>query len=222
MGLYPGSPTSFIAAKVGVAPRGVGYELAKELASEAGTTFEPVVFPSNDKVQEAVKAGSVDLVFTNATAARAQFVDFTRPVLEIEKSYLVPAGSSIRDGADLDRAEIRIGISRGSTTQGELAKILKNPQFIPMGSLADGSRALTESRLDAYASNKAILHQMSDGLPGSRVLSGSWGEETFAFGIPKGRDAARPYLEAFAKKARDTGAVRRAAERAGVRGLASH
>ncbi len=82
--------------------------------------------------------------------------------------------------------------------------------------------ALTESRLDAYASNKAILHQMSDGLPGSRVLSGSWGEETFAFGIPKGRDAARPYLEAFAKKARDTGAVRRAAERAGVRGLASH
>lgn len=221
VGLYPGSPTSFIAATDGAAPRGVGYDLAKQLAAEAGIAFEPVVFPGNDKVQEAVKAGAVDLVFTNATAARAQFVDFTPAVLEIEKSYLVPAGSAIRDAADLDRPAVRIGISRGSTTQAELAKILKHPQFIPMDSLAAGSRALAEGRLDAYASNKAILHQMSDGLPGSRVLSGSWGEEAFAFGIPKGRDAARPYLDAFAKKARADGAVRRAADRAGVRGLAS-
>lgn len=221
VGLYPGSPTSFIPAKDGAPARGVGYDLAKELASEAGIAFEPVVFPSNDKVQEAVKAGSVDLVFTNATSARAQFTDFTSAVLEIEKSYLVPAGSAIRDAAELDRPAIRIGISRGSTTQGELAKILKNPQVIPMDSLAAGSRALAEGRLDAYASNKAILHQMSDGLPGSRVLSGSWGAEALAFGIPKGRAAARPYLDAFVKKARDEGAVRRAAERAGVRGLAA-
>ena len=87
-------------------------------------------------------------------------------------------------------------------------------------SLADGARALAEGRLDAYASNKAILHQMADGLPGSRVLPGSWGEESIAFGVPKGRPTALPYLEAFVKKAREEGLVRRAADRAGVRGLA--
>jgi polar amino acid transport system substrate-binding protein len=221
VGLYPGSPTSFIPGTDGTAPRGVGYDLAKELATKAGVAFEPVVFPSNDKVQEAVKASSVDLVFTNATAARAQFIDFTPVVLEIEKGYLVPAGSAIRDGAELDRPGIRIGHSRGSTTQGELAKILKHAQLIPVDSLADAGRALAEGRVDAFASNKAILNQISDGLPGSRVLSGRWGEETFAFGIPKNRPAARPYLDAFVKRARDEGSVRRAAERAGVRGLAA-
>ena len=220
VGLYPGSPTSFIPAKDGVESRGIGYDLAKELAARAGVTFEPVVFASNDKVQEAARAGNVDLVFTNATAPRAQYLDFTASVLAIEKSYVVAARSPIREAAELDRAEIRIGISRGSTTQGELAKFMKHAQFIPMDSLADGSRALAEGRLDAYASNKAILHQMSDGLPGSRVLPGSWGEESIAFGVPKGRPAALPYLEAFVRKARGEGAVRRAADRAGVRGLA--
>ena len=220
VGLYPGSPTNFIPAKDGAQPRGIAYELAKELASRAHVSFDPVVFPSNDKVQEAARAGSVDLVFTNATAARAQYLDFTAPVLAIEKSYIVPPRSAIRDATQLDRPEIRIGISRGSTTQGELAKLMKHAQIIPMDSLADGSRALGEGRLDAYASNKAILHQMSDSLPGSRVLPGSWGEESIAFGVPKGRPAALAYLEAFVKKARGEGVVQRAAERAGVRGLA--
>ena len=220
VGLYPGSPTNFIPANDGAQPRGIAYDLAKELASRAHVAFDPVVFPSNDKVQEAARAGTVDLVFTNATAVRAQYLDFTAPVLAIEKSYLVPARSAIRDAAELDRPAIRIGISRGSTTQGELAKFMKHPQVVPMDSLADGVRALAEGRLDAYASNKAILHQMSDGLPGSRVLPGSWGEESIAFGVPKGRPAALPYLEAFVKKVRDEGTVRRAADRAGVRGLA--
>jgi polar amino acid transport system substrate-binding protein len=93
-------------------------------------------------------------------------------------------------------------------------------QTVPMDSLADGGRALAEGRLDAYSSNKAILFQMSDGLPGSRVLPGSWGEESIAFGVPKGRSAALPYIVAFVKKAREEGSVRRAADRAGVRGLA--
>ena len=219
VGLYPGSPTSFIPATDGTAPRGVGYDLAKELASKAGVAFEPTVFPTNEKVQEAVRAGAVDLVFTNATAARAQFIDFTPVVLEIEKGYLVAASSTVRDSAALDRPGIRIGHSRGSTTQRELAQVVKNAQLTPVDSLADASRALAEGRVDAFASNKAILHQISDGLPGSRVLAGRWGGETFAFGIPKDRAAARPYLDAFVKKARDEGAVRRAAERAGVRGL---
>ena len=219
VGLYPGSPTNFIPAKDGAEPRGIAYELAKELASRARVSLDPVVLPGNDKVQEAARAGSVDLVFTNATAVRAQYLDFTPTVLAIEKSYLVPAGSAIRDAASLDRPQIRIGISRGSTTEGELAKFMKHAQVVPMDSLADGGRALAEGRLDAYASNKAILYQMSDGLPGSRVLSGSWGEESIAFGVPKGRPAALPYLEAFVKRARGEGAVRRAAERAGVRGL---
>ena len=46
VGLYPGSPTNFIPATDGAEPRGIAYELAKELASRAHVSFDPVVFSS--------------------------------------------------------------------------------------------------------------------------------------------------------------------------------
>lgn len=222
VGLYPGSPTSIIPAEGGAAPRGVAYDLGSDLAKEIGVAFEPVVFPSNDKVLEAVRGGAVDLVFTNATQARAAFIDFTPAVLRIEKGYLVPARSTIREASSLDRPGIRIGISRGSTTQAELGGVVKSATLVPVASLDEAIRDLSEGRLEAFATNKAILFQMSDRLAGSRVLAGRWGEETFALGIPKGRPAAAiPYLAGFVQRERETGAVRRAAERAGLRGMSA-
>jgi polar amino acid transport system substrate-binding protein len=113
---------------------------------------------------------------------------------------------------------VRIGVSQGSTTSTELGKILKHPAFVPAPSLAEGRRMLADARIDAYASNNAILYEMGDGLPGSRVLPGRWGTESFALGIPKGRDAGHAWLASFARSAREEGLVARAATHAGVRG----
>ncbi|MGZ5037289.1 MAG: transporter substrate-binding domain-containing protein [Usitatibacter sp.] len=220
VGLYPGSPTSIIPAEGGTAPRGVAYDLGRDLAKELGVAFEPVVFPSNDKVLDAVRRAAVDLVFTNATQARAAFIDFTPAVLQIEKGYLVPARSTVREASALDRSGIRIGISRGSTTQAELGEVVRSATLVPVASIDEAVRDLSEGRLEAFATNKAILFQMSDRLPGSRVLDGRWGEETFALGVPKGRPAAAiSYLRGFVQFERSAGAVRRAAERAGLRGM---
>jgi polar amino acid transport system substrate-binding protein len=46
---------------------------------------------------------------------------------------------------------------------------------------------LSQGRLNAFATNKAILFEMSDSLPGSRVLDGRWGVEHLAIAIPKNR-----------------------------------
>jgi polar amino acid transport system substrate-binding protein len=219
VGLYPGSPTSYLLTANDGEPRGVGYELGKRLAAEARVRFQPVVEPSNEKVHEAVKAGRVDLVFTNATEARRAYLDFTPPVLQLEKGYLVPPGSRISSLADIDARGVRIGISRGSTTGAELAPLIHRAEIVPMPSLAAGREALADGSIDAYASNKAILSEMGDALPGSRVLPGRWGEENFAFGIPRGRAAAMPYLNAFAARVKRDGDVRHAAEAAGLRGL---
>ena len=43
VGLYPGSPTSFIVATDGRPARGVAYDLAGQLAAQAGIAFEPMV-----------------------------------------------------------------------------------------------------------------------------------------------------------------------------------
>ena len=218
VGLYTGSPTSVVRDTATGESRGVSHDLGRELARRLGTPFEPVVFPNNARLLDAAKAGEVDIVFTNATPARAAFLDFTPTVLEVEQGYLVPAGSRTASAAEVDRAGVRVGVSEGSTSQGVLSRELKQAVVVPVASLKAGSDMLAQGRLDAYATNKAILFEMADGLKGSRVLDGRWGLEHFAFGVPKGRKQAMAFLERFVEQARREGHVARAVERAGLRG----
>ena len=218
VGLYSGSPTSLVGEAASADARGVSHDLGRELARRLGVPFQPVVFPNNAKLLDAARAGEVDVVLTNATPARAEFLDFTPTVLTVEQGYLVPAGSRIANAAEVDRGGVRVGVSQGSTSEGVLKRDLKQASVVPVASLAAGREMLAQGKLDAYATNKAILFEMGDGLPGAKVLGGRWGLEHFAVGIPKGREQGLPYLARFVDAATRDGVVRKAVERAGLRG----
>jgi polar amino acid transport system substrate-binding protein len=221
VGLYPGSPTSIIPDPVPGNAKGIAHDVGRDLARRLGIPFEPVVFQRNEEVLAAGKSGTVDLVFTNATPTRAAFLDFSPTVLEIEQGYLVPQGSAISAAAAVDRAGVRVGVSQGSTSQSVLSRELRNAVVVPTPNLKAAREMLASGKIDAFATNKAILFQMSDELPGSRVLDGRWGMERFSFGIPKGRNAAIPLLGKLVEEAKSEGVVRRATERAGVRGTSA-
>ena len=218
VGLYPGTPTSIIGTVASGDARGVGFDLGRALAQRAGLPFEPVVFTKNAEVLAAAKAGSVDMVFTNATPARRNDLDFSPVVLQVEQGYLVPRGSTIRSPEDVDRDGARIGVSEGSTSEATLSRTLRHAKVVRTASLKAAVDALAAGQLDAFATNKATLYEMSDELPGSQVLPGRWGLESFAIGIPKGRDAAHAWIAAFVREAKENGAVRAAVARAGLRG----
>ena len=73
---------------------------------------------------------------------------------------------------------------------------------------------LPQGKIDAYATNEAILFEMSDQLAGSRVLDSGWGTESFARAIPKGRGAAIRAVQGFAAAAKSEGLVKCAADHA--------
>jgi polar amino acid transport system substrate-binding protein len=52
VGLYPGTPTSILPDAQPYGPRGVGYDLGKEVARRLGVPFEPVVFARNAEVHQ--------------------------------------------------------------------------------------------------------------------------------------------------------------------------
>ena len=66
---------------------------------------------------------------------------------------------------------------------------------------------------------KPILFDMSNQLPGSRVLEGRPGIDPHAMAMPKGRDAGMPYLRQFMQEAKSQGLIKGAVERAGLRGV---
>ena len=218
VGLYPGTPTSIIGNPADGTAKGVGFDLGSELARRSGVPFEPVVHANNAGVLAAARSGAVDMVFTNATPARMKELDFSPAVLQVEQGYLVPARSAIRTPAEVDRAGIRIGVSEGSTSEATLSRELKNAAVIRTPSLRAAVAMLAAGDLDAFATNKATLYEMADELPGSRVLEGRWGLESFAIGIPKGREAALLLVARFVTAAKAEGLVTRAVERAGLRG----
>lgn len=217
VGLYLGGPTSAIKNADGTL-KGVGHDIGRELAQRLGVPFEPVLFERNAEVIEAVKAGRVDAVFTNATAERMKVIDFSPTCLRIELGYLAPPGSQVRSAAEVDRAGVRVAVIQGGTSDTVLTRELKQAQIVHARSVADGVVLLRAGKADVLASQKANLFEMADQLPGSRVLEGNWGFEQQAIGIPQGRSRALPFLREFAEEAVASGRVRQAAERAGLRG----
>jgi polar amino acid transport system substrate-binding protein len=217
-GLYTGTPTSIL-NNTDKDPRGVGYEIGKELARQLHVDYEPVVFAKNAEVQQALKTGAVDVAFTNASAARAKDVDFAPPYLQIELGYLVPPGSVITDLNDIDTAGKRIGVTTGSTSDATLSKDLKKAEVVRAPTFDDTIAQLASHQIDAFATNKATLFEIAEKLPGSRVLDGRWGVERHAIAIPKGREAGLEFLKTFTSDITAAGLVRDAIGRAGLKGV---
>jgi polar amino acid transport system substrate-binding protein len=218
VGLYPGTPTSILPDTQSGGPRGVGYDLGKEFAHRLGVPFEPVVFAKNAEVLEAVKTGQVDMVFTNASAARARDMDFGPAYLEIELGYLVPKGSPVSALANVDKQGVRVGVTTASSSDAALSRDLKSAQIVRAATVGVATDMLASGQLDAYATNKATLFEMMEKLPGATVLDGQWGVERHAIAIPKGRDQGRAFVEKFTEDAKSEGLVKAAIARAGLRG----
>ena len=217
---YPGSPTSMVRRPDSDEVRGLSVEIGRELALRLGVPTRVVEYERVEQVVEAVRSAQADVTITNATAARAALVDFTEPLVMLELGYLVLPASPVAVIADVDRAGIRVGVSQGSSSQAVLGRTYRQATLVTAPSLAAAAEMLKDRRIDAFATNKGILFQLADGLPGARVLEGRWGTESLAIAVPKGREQGKPWLERFATAVRSQGLVKRAAERAGLRGLA--
>jgi polar amino acid transport system substrate-binding protein len=218
VGVYPGSPTSMVQPSSTREAHGLSLDLGKELARRLGVPFEQVNYQRIADVLEGMKAGDVDFTVSNSTPLRALDVAFSQTLLSIELGYLVPATSPIATASDLDRPGMRIGVTQGSTSERTLPKLLANAAVVPAQNVKYAIQMLERRELDAYATNKPTLFEMSDQMPGARVLDGRWGEEHLAVAIPKGRESGMEYVRRFVTETQTNGLLARAVEQAGLRG----
>jgi polar amino acid transport system substrate-binding protein len=218
VGVYAGSPTSMVTDTASHETHGVTYELGKEFADRLSVPVDYITFPRIADVVSAIKDGKVDFTVTNGTPVRAKDVDFSQMLLAVELGYLVPANSPINGPAELERPGIRIGVTKGGTSERVLSEKFNSATIISAESVTLAIEAIRKGELDVYATNKAILFQMAEQLPGSRVLEGNWGQEHMAIAIPKGRDGGREILDAFVRDTQSGGHLDQIEARAGLKG----
>jgi len=219
VGVYFGSPTSMVHDARTNEIHGLAFDLGKELARRLNVPFAEINYQRISDVLEGMKAQDVDFTISNSTPARAATVVFSQTLLTIELGYLVVASSPIKGIADIQKPGLRIGVTQGSTSQGTIPKLLPNAVVVPAENYKRGIEMLERGEIDTYATNKPTLFEMSDQMPGSRVLDGRWGEEHLAVAIPKGREAGLDYIRHFVEEVQTSGLLAQAEERAGLRGV---
>ena len=218
VGLYLGNPLSVVRDSASGEMKGVGFDLGKELARRMGVPFEPVVYPSVRALLDGAKSGGWDVASIAFTPARAKDMDFIAPHLEVELGYLIPGGSSISTMADVDRPGIRVAIQEKGLVDSFLSRTLKNAVLVRASSIAATLEVLKSGRADVFAGNKPSLFEISDQLPGSRLLDGRFATDRQGMAIPKGRGLGMAYARKFIEDAKSEGLVKAAIESAGIRG----
>lgn len=199
--------------------RGVAVDLGRELARPVGVPFEPVGFNSVPALVNSASSNQWDVAFLAIDPARATVMDFTAPYMEVEVSYLVPAGSPIRALSDIDKPGLRVAVPDKSAPDLILSRTLKNATLVRGPNAAGAADLVGSGNADAFAENKQILFAAADRLSGSRVLDGRFSTVQHGIAVVKGRDVGAAYVRRFVEQSKADGSVKAAIERAALRGV---
>jgi polar amino acid transport system substrate-binding protein len=200
-------------------PFGIAVDLARELERRLGVSIELINYDAAGRMADGAKAGAWDVAFLAADPDRAGEIIFTPPYLEIDTTYLVPAGSPLRTLADVDCDGVRIAVSAKSAYDLFLTRNLKRAQLVR----APGPQASVElffsEKLDALAGIRPVLVEIALAEPGTRVMDGRFTAVQQAVGTPRGRDAAARYLREFVEDIKTSGFVAKTVEENGILGV---
>jgi polar amino acid transport system substrate-binding protein len=216
--LQRGNPLNVIQDSASGEMRGVGFDLGKELARRLGIPLEPVLYPSVGALLDSGKSGAWDVAFVGFSSERAKDWDFSELHVEVEFGYLVPGGSSISAMGDVDQPGIRVAVQEKSGPDRFFSGALKNVVIVRASSNPGALEAVKSGSADVMGSIKPILFELSNQLPGSRVLDGRPGIDPHAMAMPKGRGLGLTYARQFIEDAKSEGLVKAAIDRAGLRG----
>lgn len=201
---------------------GVAPDLAAELARRLGVPLSKKGYPRPGLVADDAPNNVWDIAFLGAEPQRAQQIDFTAAYLEIEATYLVPAGSPIQNIDEVDAPGRRISISQGSAYDLFLSRELKHGKLERVDGVDASYDHFVANQTDALAGLRPRLTTDVEKLPGARILEGRFTAIQQAIGVAKRAGqtgAGAAYLREFVEEAKKSGLVARLIEENKVRGV---
>jgi polar amino acid transport system substrate-binding protein len=199
-------------------PEGVAPDMAREIAQRLGVPVKYVPYARPGELADAAGSGVWDIGLIGAEPQRAQKIDFTPAYVEIEATYLVPAGSPLKAIAEVDRAGLRIAVTARSAYDLWLERNIKQAQLVRFEGGDQTFEQFAAQKLDALAGLRPGLLGYMAKLPGSRILDGQFTAVQQAIGTARENTAGAAFLRDFVAEAKASGLVARLIERHGVTG----
>jgi len=193
--------------------------MVRALAVQIGVALDVIELETSAQMFECLAAGGCDVSSLGFDPTRtSQVGGFTPPFMRVDYSHMVHAGSDMRHVDDADRPGARIAAVRDHASTLTLVRALKNAAVVDAATPDDAFELLRTARADAWASIQPTILSYVRRLPGSRMLDGSFGANFPALIVPKGRAARLAYLSEFIERAKASGLIQQAIDRAGQPG----
>ncbi len=202
-------------------PQGVSPDMAKAIADRLGVPVKYVPYPKPGELADAAGTGAWDIGLIGAEPARAEKIAFTAAYVEIEATYLVPAGSPLQTIADVDKPGVRIAVSARSAYDLWLERNIKQATLVRAEGLPGALKLFIDEKLDALAGLRPGLIDDIKQVPGGRILDGQFTAVQQAIGTAKANKEAATFLSAFVEEAKASGFVASLIEKHGVVGRLS-
>jgi polar amino acid transport system substrate-binding protein len=198
---------------------GVAPDMAAEIARRLGVPLKLVPYKTPGELADAAEANEWDIGLIGAEPQRAERITFTSAYVEIEATYLVPAGSPLKAIADIDRPGVRIAVTGRSAYGLWLERNIKQAQLVRSGTLDAAYEQFVAEKLDVLAGLRPRLLSDVEKLPGARILDGQFMSVQQAIGTGRKNAAAAAYLRAFVEEVKVSGFVQGLIDKHKVRGL---
>src|SRR3569832_364551 len=225
------APTGKLRVAIGISPAGGAYwstktekgyagvpvDLGKALADQLGLPVEYVTYPNSGQITDAAAKGEWDVSFLPEDPERAKKIAFG-PIYEVaEATYIVKAGSSIKDFASLDQAGVKVVAVNDTTTMRCAQAHLKNAKVAGYQTYDEIFNLLKNGEVDAFALSRDQLNAMAKKLPGTRVLDETFKQTVTAVAVPLNHPLSLEYASKFMADAKTNGLLRKAFDNNGLK-----
>jgi polar amino acid transport system substrate-binding protein len=200
-------------------PEGVAPDMARAIAAELGVPVKYMPFKTPGELGDQVGNNIWDIGLIGAEPQRAEKIAFSAAYVEIEATYMVPAGSPITSIADVDKKGVRIAVSARSAYDLWLVNNIRNATLVQVSGLDAAYEKFMSDKLEVLAGLRPGLLKDVTKAPGLKILDGKFTAVQQAVGTAKPNLAGAAFLGAFVEKAKKSGLVGELIERHKVKGL---
>ena len=225
------APTGKLRVAIGISPAGGAYwstktengyagvpvDLGKALADQLGVAVEYVAYQNSGQITDAASKGVWDVSFLPKDPERETKMLFG-PIYEIsDATYIVKAGSTIKDFASLDQSGVKVAaVSNTTTMRGAIAH-LKNAKVTGYQTYDEIFNLLKSGEIDAFALSRDQLNALAKKIPGTRVLDETFKQTVTAVAVPLGHNLSLEYASRFMTEAKTNGLLRKAFDNNGLK-----